>query len=219
MKELLNNKDEVIYDAEHFFDGYLRNKEYAMKTLFAAQEAGVDVIVLCDTNGGILPADFIRIFREVKRKIAAPLGVHMHNDTGCAEANSFIGVDEGAAQVQGTMNGLGERCGNANLCTIIAGLQLKRGYKLIPGTRLKKLTETSIFISEIANMSHDVRYPYVGESAFFHKGGAHIDGVRKARETFEHIAPETVGNKRQFVLSAQAGKGTMGHYRCFDKYY
>ncbi len=206
---LKKHMDEVIYDAEHFFDGYLANKSYSLKTLKAAQEAGADMMVLCDTNGGILPTDFIRIFREVREQISAPLGVHMHNDCGCAEANSLIGVDEGAVQVQGTINGFGERCGNANLCTIIPGLQLKRGYELVSDEQLKKLTETSIFISEIANVSHNVRYPYVGESAFSHKAGSHTDGVRKARESFEHIPPEAVGNKRHFVLSDQAGKGTI----------
>lgn len=206
---LKKNKDEVIYDAEHFFDGYRNNEEYAIKTLIAAQEAGADTIVLCDTNGGILPTDFIQMFREVKKHITTPLGVHLHNDSGCADANSLLAADEGAVQIQGTMNGLGERCGNANLCTIIAGLQLKRGYELIKPSQLQKLTEVSIFISEIANVSHDVRYPYVGESAFAHKGGAHADGVRKVRKSFEHITPDAVGNKRNFVLSAQAGKGTI----------
>ncbi len=209
IKYLKRHKDEIIYDAEHFFDGYRAHKEYALKTLFAAQDAGADIIVLCDTNGGILPADFIRIFREVKKRISIPLGVHMHNDTGCADANSFLGVDEGAVQVQGTINGLGERCGNANLCTIIAGLQLKRGYKLVKESQLKKLKEISFFISDIANISHDIRYPYVGESAFSHKAGAHVDGVRKLSRSFEHISPDSVGNKRQFVLSDQAGKGTI----------
>ncbi len=202
---LKKKKDEVIYDAEHFFDGYQKNREYALKTLFAAQEAGADSIVLCDTNGGILPTEFLRIFRDVKEKISVPLGLHLHNDTGCAEANSFLGVDEGAVLIQGTINGLGERCGNANLCTIIPGLQLKRGYKILSEKQLKSITETSIFVNEIANVSHDVRYPFVGKSAFSHKGGAHIDGVRKARESFEHIDPVSVGNKRHFVLSDQAG--------------
>ncbi|MCP4622233.1 MAG: citramalate synthase, partial [bacterium] len=206
---LKKHVDEVIYDAEHFFDGYRMNPSYAMKTLVAAKEAGADVIVLCDTNGGILPLDFMHIFNEVKKEIPVPLGVHMHNDAGCAEANSLIGVDEGAVHIQGTMNGLGERCGNANLCTIIPGLQLKRGHSILKEEQLKKLTETSFFISEIANVSHDVRYPYVGESAFSHKAGAHIDGVRKARESFEHVTPEMVGNSRRFVLSDQAGKGTI----------
>ena len=206
---LKKNKDEVIYDAEHFFDGYKKNSAYALKTLRAAEQAGADTIVLCDTNGGILPSELIGIFREVKKLVSAPLGIHLHNDSGCAEANSFLAVDEGAVQVQGTMNGIGERCGNANLCTIIAGLQLKRGYPIIKASRLEKLTGTSIFISEIANLSHNVRYPYVGEAAFSHKGGAHIDGVMKIRDSFEHISPETVGNSRKFVLSSQSGKGTI----------
>lgn len=206
---LKKHKDEVIYDAEHFFDGYRANKDYALKTLQAARQAGADILVLCDTNGGLLPSEFLSIFKEVRQVIDAPLGVHMHNDSGCAEANSMLGAEEGARQIQGTMNGLGERCGNTNLCTIIAGLQLKRGYTLIPEDQLEKLTETSYFISEIANISHDLRYPYVGESAFSHKAGAHIDAVRKARETFEHVDPERVGNTRRFVLSAQAGKGTI----------
>lgn len=206
---LKKHKDEVVYDAEHFFDGYRSNRDYALRTLKIAQEAGVDIIVLCDTNGGTLPSDFVKTFREVQSQISTPLGVHMHNDTGCADANSFLGVDEGAIQVQGTMNGIGERCGNANLCTLIAGLQLKRGYAVLSREQIKKLTETSIFISEVANISHDVRYPYVGESAFSHKAGAHIDGVRKVRESFEHVDPETIGNKRHFVLSNQAGKGTI----------
>ncbi len=209
IRYLKKHMDEVIYDAEHFFDGYCANKAYALKTLKAAQEAGADILVLCDTNGGVLPADFIQIFREIKEQISLPLGVHMHNDTGCAEANSFLGVDEGAVQVQGTMNGIGERCGNANLCTIIPGLQLKRGYRLLSDEQMKKITETSFFISEIANVSHDLRYPYVGESAFSHKAGSHIDGVRKVRESFEHVPPESIGNKRHFVLSDQAGKGTI----------
>lgn len=206
---LKKEKDEVIYDAEHFFDGYKKNREYALKSLYVAQDAGADCIVLCDTNGGLLPTDFLEIFNDVKNKITKPLGVHMHNDTGCAEACSFLAADKGAVQIQGTINGLGERCGNANLCTLIAGLQLKRGYKLITDEQLKGLTETSVLISEIANMSHNIRYPYVGESAFSHKAGAHIDGVRKVRESFEHIQPELIGNKRRFVLSAQAGKSTI----------
>lgn len=205
IRYLKKKKDEVIYDAEHFFDGYQKNRDYALKTLFAAQEAGADVIVLCDTNGGILPSDFLPIFKDVKEKISVPLGLHLHNDMGCAEANSFLGVEEGATLVQGTINGLGERCGNANLCTIIPGLQLKRGHDIISEKQLKSITETSIFVSEIANITHNVRLPFVGKSAFSHKGGAHIDGVRKIRESFEHIDPIIVGNKRRFVLSDQAG--------------
>ncbi len=201
--------DEVIYDAEHFFDGYRDNPAYAMQTIEAARQAGADIVVLCDTNGGVLPGEFLHIYREVAARIASPLGVHMHNDAGCADANSFLGVQEGAVQVQGTINGLGERCGNANLCTIIAGLQLKRGLPVLADEQLRMLTPTSIFISEISNVSHNTRQPYVGESAFSHKAGAHADGVRKIRQSFEHIDPSRVGNARQFVVSDQAGSSTI----------
>jgi 2-isopropylmalate synthase len=206
---LKRHMDEVIYDAEHFFDGYRANPAYALKTLTAAREAGADVLALCDTNGGMLPDEFERTWREVAEKIDAPLGVHTHNDGGCAEANSFIAVAHGAIQVQGTMNGLGERCGNANLCTIIPGLQLKRGYQLLSDEQLARLTETSVYIAEIANITHDIRQPYVGESAFSHKAGAHADGVIKVRESFEHVKPESVGNNRRFVVSDQAGRSTI----------
>ncbi len=202
-------KDEVIYDAEHFFDGYLNNPDYAISSLLAAQEAGADCIVLCDTNGGLLPGDFRRIFLDVKNRITTPLGLHLHNDTGCAEANSIYGVELGAVHVQGTINGLGERCGNANLCTIIPALQLKLGIPLISEMQMASLTETAIYVADIANTSFNIRAPYVGEAAFSHKAGAHVDGVRKVRRAFEHIHPEEVGNKRNFVISDQAGSGTI----------
>jgi 2-isopropylmalate synthase len=206
---LKKHMDEVIYDAEHFFDGYRHNPDYALKTLAAAASAGADCIVLCDTNGGMLPDEFVRIWREVAASITCPLGVHTHNDAGCAEANSMLAVSEGAVQVQGTINGIGERCGNANLCTIIPNLQIKRGCRLIPDESLKQLTEVSIFVSEVANVAHNIRQPYVGECAFSHKAGAHADGVRKVSESFEHVKPSLVGNKRQFVVSAQAGSSTI----------
>ncbi len=201
--------DEVVYDAEHFFDGYRHNREYAMKTLFAAQQGGADVLVLCDTNGGTMPNNFLEIYDDVAKQMSTPLGVHMHNDTGCADANSFLGIARGAVHVQGTVNGLGERCGNANLCTIVPGLQLKRGLQLVSDEQLKMMTQMSIYISEVANISHNIRLPYVGESAFSHKGGAHADGVRKVRRSFEHIDPEQVGNYRRFVVSDQAGSSTI----------
>jgi 2-isopropylmalate synthase len=201
--------DEVIYDAEHFFDGYRHNPDYALKTLLAAQEAGADVLVLCDTNGGTLTSDFLRIFREVKALTRAPLGVHLHNDSGCAEANSILAAEEGAVQIQGTVNGIGERCGNANLVTIVAALQLKRGLPLVPEEQLARLSSLSLFVSETANLVPNSRAPFVGEAAFSHKAGAHVDGVRKVRESFEHITPESVGNERRFVLSDQAGGGTI----------
>jgi 2-isopropylmalate synthase len=201
--------DEVIYDAEHFFDGYTENRDYALKTLQAACDGGADVIVLCDTNGGKLPDEFTAIFREVKERVAVGLGVHVHNDSGCAEANSCLAVLEGAIQVQGTMNGLGERCGNANLCTIIPNLQLKRGIKLLTPAQLQSLTAASVFVAEVANTTPFTGMPYVGQAAFSHKAGAHADGVRKVRQSFEHVPPESVGNKRQFLVSHQAGSSTM----------
>jgi 2-isopropylmalate synthase len=206
---LASRKDEVVYDAEHFFDGYKHNRDYALSTLAVAQDAGADVIVLCDTNGGTLPAEFLSIWQEVKRHVRCTLGVHTHNDAGCAEANTLLAVGEGATQVQGTINGIGERCGNANLCTVVPDLQLKLGYAVIPPAALRRFTEVSIFVSEVANVAHNIRMPYVGECAFSHKAGAHADGVRKANESFEHVKPESVGNTRQFVVSAQAGSSTI----------
>jgi len=202
--------DEAVYDAEHFFDGYKANNEYAIKTLLAAKDAGADCLVLCDTNGGLLPDEALEIFRAVKSKLGdAKLGVHMHNDSGCAEASSCLCVIEGAAHVQGTMNGLGERCGNANLCTIIPNLQLKRGFDLIAPEQLRMLCQASLYVAELANTTPNIRHPYTGEAAFSHKAGAHADGVRKVRESFEHINPESVGNSRRFVVSDQAGASTI----------
>jgi 2-isopropylmalate synthase len=209
IKFLKENFDEVIYDAEHFFDGYKANPEYALKTLAAAQDAGADCIVLCDTNGGMMPDDTTGIFRAVKSIITTPLGIHMHNDAGCADANSCMAIMDGAQQVQGTMNGLGERCGNANLCVIIPNLQLKRGFDLVTPHQLKMLTSASLFVGEIANIAPNIRFPYVGKAAFSHKAGAHADGVRKIRHSFEHVSPDLVGNERQFVVSDQAGSITM----------
>jgi len=203
--------DEVVYDAEHFFDGYKANHEYAIKTLIAAKDAGADCLVLCDTNGGLLPDEALEIFSAVMSKLNndAKLGVHMHNDSGCAEASSCLCVIAGASHVQGTMNGLGERCGNANLCTIIPNLQIKRGFDLITPEQLKMLTSASLYVAELANTTPNIRHPYVGEAAFSHKAGAHADGVRKVRQSFEHTDPETVGNSRQFVVSDQAGASTI----------
>jgi 2-isopropylmalate synthase len=206
---LKRHMDEVVYDAEHFFDGFKSNRDYALRTLMAAQEAGADNIALCDTNGGMLPDEFTAIFREVKKLIRAPLGVHLHNDSGCAEANSILGVLEGAVQVQGTINGYGERCGNANLCTIVPSLQLKRGFSILPDAQLKSLTTVSIFVSEITNMAHNAQQPYVGESAFSHKAGIHADAVLKVSRSYEHADPALVGNSRRFVVSIQAGSSTI----------
>ncbi|MDR0303164.1 MAG: citramalate synthase [Chitinispirillales bacterium] len=206
---LLQYKDEVIFDAEHFFDGYKDDAEYAVKVLETAKNAGAKYLVLCDTNGGILPEQFSRIFKSVSQKIDGNLGVHFHNDSGCAEANSILSVEFGAVQIQGTINGMGERCGNANLCTIIPAVQMKLGKNLIPAENMKKLKDISISVSEIANMGHNANAPFVGDNAFSHKAGAHADGVRKNSVSFEHISPETVGNSRNFVVSDQAGRGTI----------
>jgi len=206
---LKQRMDEVVYDAEHFFDGYKRNPEYALKSLEAAQQGGADVLVLCDTNGGTLPGEFIQIFKDVQARMKTPLGVHVHNDTGCAEANSILAAEAGAVQIQGTINGIGERTGNANLITIIPAVQLKLGLPVVSEQGLARLSELSYFVSEIANLMPDVRAPYVGAAAFSHKAGSHVDGVRKVRESFEHVQPEKVGNTRRFVLSDQAGSGTI----------
>jgi len=195
---------EVVYDAEHYFDGYKENSEYALKTLEAAARGGADVLVLCDTNGGCLTSEVQKILQETLKQINLSWGVHMHNDSGMAVANTIVGVQLGATQVQGTINGYGERCGNANLCSIIPTLQLKLSMDCI-GDKLSKLMEVSRFVSEVANIGHDHRQPYVGESAFAHKGGAHIDGVVKEHRTFEHVEPGRVGNERRFLVSDQAG--------------
>ncbi|HEY8343835.1 MAG TPA: citramalate synthase [Bacillota bacterium] len=206
---LKKHNKEVIYDAEHFYDGFKRNPEYAIQTLQAALRGGADFIVLCDTNGGTLPYEAIEILRKVRSVITAPLGVHIHNDCGMATAISILSVQEGAVQVQGTFNGYGERCGNANLCTIIPNLLLKLGYESAITPNLSALTETSKFISELSNLTHDTRLPYVGSSAFAHKAGMHIDAVKKNMHTFEHVDPSSVGNERRFLLSDQAGRSTV----------
>ncbi len=201
---------EVIYDAEHFFDGYLENPEYALKTLEAANNAGADCLVLCDTNGGRLPMEVASILSAVRKRVKAnSWGIHTHNDSGNAVANALMAVAEGAGHVQGTINGLGERCGNANLCTLIPNLVLKMDLACVTPKQLGRLREISLFVSEIANLLPDLRQPYVGDAAFSHKGGAHIDGVLKNQRSFEHIDPVHVGNERRYVLSDQAGRSTI----------
>ncbi len=198
---------EVIFDAEHFFDGYKHNKEYALSVLNAAKSAGADVICLCDTNGATFPDEVSVIVSDVKEFLGdTKIAIHCHNDIGVAVSNSLMGVFSGATQVQGTMNGFGERCGNANLCTIIPNLQLKRGYDLVPPESLKKLKSTSRHIYELANLIPDERKPYVGGMAFAHKGGMHIDAVLKNPKTFEHISPENVGNERKLLMSEMSGR-------------
>ena len=208
----LKSKDrEIIYDAEHFFDGYRADPEYAIRTLRAAEEGGADILILCDTNGGCMPSEVGRIIEETKQEISLPFGVHMHNDAGMAVANTILGVELGAIQVQGTINGYGERCGNANLCIVLPNLELKLGVHTLGSDKLRELMEVSRFVSEIANVAHDHRQPYVGESAFAHKGGAHVDGVSKDPRTFEHVPPEAVGNERRVLVSDQSGGSTVAN--------
>ena len=202
---------QVIYDAEHWFDGYRNHPEYALLTLKTAIAAGAEWVTLCDTNGGMLPHEIAQIVRETREALDSPgeepvkLGIHPHNDSDTAVANAIAAVMEGTQMVQGTMNGYGERCGNANLCSLIANLQLKLGYRCIEGEQMTRLTQTSRFISEVANLAPDDRAPFVGRSAFAHKGGIHVSAVQRNPLTYEHLPPETVGNERRIVISEQAG--------------
>jgi len=197
---------EVIFDAEHFFDGYKNNPVYAMKALRAAAEAGADTLTLCETNGGCLPHEVYEITQAVCKEFGGlTIGIHCHNDTDCAVANSLAAVRAGASHVQGTINGMGERTGNANLCTIMPNLTLKMGLETVEKEKLAWLTELSRFVFEVANLAPDGHMPYVGESAFAHKGGLHIDALRKNEKTYEHITPTLVGNERRFLISELSG--------------
>ena len=201
---------ETIFDAEHLFDGYKKNPEYAMKVLAAAAEAGADVLVLCDTNGGSLPSEIYEITKAVCEKFSPMvIGIHAHNDSDCATANSLAAVRAGARHVQGTMNGLGERCGNANLCTVIPNLAFKMGFQVISPEKIETLTEVSRFIFEVTNLTPVMNMPYVGESAFAHKAGLHVDALRKNKRTYEHIEPKLIGNERRFLISELAGKSNV----------
>ena len=200
---------EVVYDAEHFFDGYFSNPEYAMETLKAAADAGADSLCLCDTKGGCLPMDIYEITGKVVEQFDIPIGIHTHNDTGMAVAGTIMAVQAGATQIQGTMNGFGERCGNANLCTIIPTLQLKKGYSCIPKENMAEITSVARAVSEIANVIHDERAPYVGKSAFAHKAGMHADAVVKNTYAYELLDPEEVGNERTFLMSEVAGRSAV----------
>ena len=202
---LKENSEEVIYDAEHFFDGYKANPEYAIETLRAAEKGHADCIVLCDTNGGTMPWEIEEIIADVQKHISTPLGIHVHNDSGLAVANSIYAVKSGCVMVQGVVNGYGERCGNANLTTIAADLKFKMDCNFAAAKKLSHLRQLSSNIDQIVNLPSDVHAPYVGDAAFAHKGGAHIDGVMKVSRSFEHIDPHTVGNDRVFVTSDQAG--------------
>jgi len=206
---LKKHVETVFFDAEHFFDGYKDNPKYALKCLMAAQNAGADCIIPCDTNGGSLPGDIQMIFDAIIKVIQTPLGIHAHNDSDCAVANSVVAVVNGASHVQGTMNGLGERCGNANICSVIPDLQIKLGMQCIRPEQLKRLRDVARFVNEIANTRHFKRQPFVGDSAFAHKAGIHVSAIRKRPETYEHIRPELVGNSQRVLISDLAGKSNI----------
>lgn len=200
----------VFYDAEHFFDGFRENERYALDTVEAAVGAGAARIVLCDTNGGCLPAQIAEGVRAVRKRFPdARLGIHVHNDGGLAVANTLAGVENGCTQVQGTINGVGERCGNVDLTTVIANLELKLGMHCVPRGSLGRLTEVSRFVWERLNAVGPVNQPYVGPSAFAHKGGVHVSAMQRNPKTYEHVAPETVGNTRQILVSELAGRSNV----------
>jgi 2-isopropylmalate synthase len=197
---------EVVFDGEHFFDGYRLDPEYALATLAAAADAGADCVVLCDTNGGSLPDDVSEIVRRVAERVAAPLGIHTHNDGALAVANAMAAVRAGCVQVQGTINGYGERCGNMDLIPLIANLQLKLGYECVQPEQLRRLTEVSHLVADVANLNPDAHAPYVGRSAFAHKGGIHVAAVHKLSSSYEHVDPSLVGNETRVVVSELAGR-------------
>ncbi len=198
---------EVLYDAEHFFDSYREDPAYSMRTILAARDAGADMVVLCDTNGGSMPEEVERVTAIVVKELGSPIGIHTHNDSGLGVANALAAVRAGAAQVQGTINGYGERVGNCNLVTIIPNLQLKMGIPVAQD--LSQLRELSLFVDELANVVHDIRAPFVGAAAFTHKGGLHVHAVQKLARTYEHIDPALVGNRQNIVISDLAGQSNI----------
>ncbi len=200
---------EVVFDAEHFFDGYKADSEYALKTLEVARDAGADCLVLCDSNGGSMPFEVEKIIDEVKDRIEASLGIHAHNDAGMAVANSIVAAKKNINHIQGTINGYGERCGNADLCLVIPNLNLKLGIDCISRQKLKSLTRLSHLVNELANLIPNDHQPYVGRSAFAHKGGIHVSAISRDRKTYEHIDPTLVGNKRRVLISELAGKSSI----------
>jgi len=202
---------EVIYDAEHFFDGYKQNPAYALRTVKAAINGGADIIVLCDTNGGTMPHEIQTIMVEVMPQISLPVGIHAHNDCGLALANSLVAVESGASMVQGTINGYGERCGNVDLISVIGTLQLKMGYECIAPEKLSQLTELSRYVSEVANVPPLNQRPFVGKSAFAHKGGVHVSAIMKKPAAYEHLDPGKVGNRRRVLVSDLSGKSNIDY--------
>jgi 2-isopropylmalate synthase len=201
----------VFFDAEHFFDGYRSDPVYALEVMRTAEEAGADLVCACDTNGGAMPLEVAAALREVRKNISIPLGIHTHNDCELAVANSMVAVQEGAVQVQGTINGFGERCGNADLCALIPNLMLKEGYSVIGRNKLKHLRDVSRLVYELANKPPDTHQAYVGDNAFAHKGGQHADAVIKDPRTYEHITPDTVGNRRKILVSDLSGKSNIAY--------
>ncbi|HEX5309661.1 MAG TPA: citramalate synthase [Solirubrobacteraceae bacterium] len=207
---LVREGKRVIFDAEHFFDGYQLDPKYSIETLHAAMAAGAERIVLCDTNGGSLPNQVRMIVSHARRSLAdISIGIHVHDDSGCGVANTLVAVEAGATQVQGTINGIGERTGNANLVTIVADLQLKMGFEILPAERLARLTETAHLLDELLNRTPDPAQPYVGKHAFAHKAGLHAAGVRADSATFEHVEPKLVGNASELLVSELSGRGTV----------
>lgn len=209
IRYLRSKKTTVFFDAEHFFDGYRHNPDYALQTVMAAQDAGCEAVILCDTNGGMLTNELSRIIMEVRPKIRVSLGIHCHNDSEMAVANSVAAVSAGCEHVQGTINGYGERCGNANLCSIIPSLKLKLGISSAADAKLRELTEISRYVAEVCNMKHQENQPFVGQSAFAHKGGVHVNAVLKNPKSYEHIEPQDVGNKRRILISELSGKSSL----------
>ncbi len=199
----------VVYDAEHFFDGYKDNPEYARKTLQAALNGGASCVTFCDTNGGSLPSEIAEIITACKRELPVTLGIHTHNDSELAVANALASIAAGCTQIQGTVNGYGERCGNANLVSIIAILKTKMGIHCLPDTKLKELTETSRFVAELSNMAQHQNQPFVGSAAFAHKGGVHVNAVMKNPRTYEHVDPVLVGNQRKIIVSELSGRSSL----------
>jgi 2-isopropylmalate synthase len=199
----------VIYDAEHFFDGYKADSIYALQTLRAAVRGGAEIVVLCDTNGGSMPWEVERIVGEVRTELNHPLGIHAHNDSECGVANSLAAVRAGVVHIQGTINGYGERCGNANLCAILPDLELKMGLRCLPDHKLGELYELSRFVSEVANLPQNEHMAYVGRSAFAHKGGIHVAAIRRNAQSYQHIDPSSVGNQMRVVVSELSGRANL----------
>jgi 2-isopropylmalate synthase len=200
---------EVIYDAEHFFDGYKANPEYALLTLKVAAESGADAVVVCDTNGGALPWEIRHVVQKICEHVDTDIGIHTHDDGGCGVANTLAAVQVGAVHVQGTINGYGERVGNANLCTIVPDLQIKMGKSCVPAENLAQLTDLSRFVAEVANLANDTHQPFVGTSAFAHKGGIHVAAMRKNKLSYQHVDPDRVGNQQRTVVSELSGRGNV----------